>query len=99
MRHLMVGLKLNKRKDLEETISSFEKQGWSVAAFGTTFGGKRLVLVDNGKRYEHEIVSASWKSLSEMAETVAEKEKEGWEVSAIGECFGSNLLILKREIA
>jgi len=97
MRHMMVATKLNKRKLFEDTIRAFEKDGWSVAAFGTTFGGKRLVLIDNGRRYEHDIVSASWKSFEKMAETISQREKEGWQVTAIGECFGSNLLILKRE--
>jgi len=93
----MVEQKLNSRKHLENSIRDHEENGWSVAAFGTTFGGKRLVLVDNGRQYEHEIISASWKSFEKMAQTISEKERDGWQVAAIGECFGSNLLILKRE--
>ena len=98
MKHKMVAGRLRTRDALTETIREHEADGWSVAALGTTFGGERMVLVDDGNRYQHDIVCASWKSPEKMAATIAKKESEGWQVCAIGECFGCNLLILKRKL-
>ena len=83
---------------LKKVVEKREKEGWSVAALSEITGSNVLILVDNGKKYEHEIIQIFWSLRGKISEIIADRQKSGWFVATIGSCLGSSLMILKREV-
>jgi len=81
---------------LKKVIETKEQEGWSVVALGEISGSNVLILVDDGRKYEHEIIQIFWSLRGKIAEILAEKQKSGWYVATVGNCLGSSLMIIKR---
>ncbi len=98
MRHMMIPASWKSAGTLKKVVEKREKEGWSVAALGEISGSNVLVLVDNGKKYEHEIVQIFWSLRGKVSEIIADRQKAGWYVATLGGCLGSSIMVLKREI-
>jgi hypothetical protein len=97
MEHKVVKTTWKSTDALKKEIAAHEAEQWSVAAMGEVFGANLLVLVRDGKRYDHDVTSVMFKTSERVIELLNEKQKKGWQACAIGECFGGVLLIAKRE--
>lgn len=98
MRHMMIPASWKSAGALKKVIETREKEGWSVAALGEISGSNVLIMVDDGKHYEHEIIQIFWSLRGKIAQILAEKQKSGWFVATIGNCLGSSMMIIKRVI-
>ncbi len=98
MEHKLIPATWKSREGLEKVIRDGEADGWSVAALGEVMGGTLLVVIRDGKLYEHQIMSVMTKTGNKVGEILAEKNPEAWQVCALGECFGGVIMIMKREL-
>lgn len=96
MKHLMIPASFKSAAAMRKTIETREKENWSVAALGDISGANTLIFVDDGHRYEHEVIQIFWSLRSKVKDIIAEKQEEGWEVATVGACLGSTLMILRR---
>jgi len=83
---------------MKKTIENSEKKNWNVVALGDISGGNTLILVNDGHRYEHEIIQIFWSLRGKISDIIAEKQEEGWVVATLGACLGSTILVIKRRI-
>ncbi len=98
MRHLIVPATWKSAGALKKLIEEKERDGWSVSALGEVGGGNVLIMVDDGRVYQHDIIQVFWSLRGKIAEIIGRKQKEGWMVATVGSCLGSSLMILKREV-
>ena len=98
MKHLMIPASWKSAAAMKKTVESREKQGWHVAALADVSGANMLIMVDDGDKYEHEIIQVFWSLKGKVSDIIVEKEKEDWIVATLGACLGSSLLIIKRKI-
>ncbi len=99
MKHLLVPASWKSATSMRKTIAEKEQENWSVVALGDISGANTLILVDDGKRYEHEVIQIFWSLRGRVKDIIAEKQKDGWMVATLGACLGSTLMILKRPIS
>ncbi len=83
---------------MKKTIENSEKMNWNVVALGDISGTNMLILVNDGYRYEHEIIQIFWSLKGKVSDIIAEKQKDGWEVATLGACLGSTILVIKRRV-
>ncbi|MFO8184747.1 MAG: hypothetical protein R6U39_11340 [Candidatus Aegiribacteria sp.] len=96
MKHLMIPASWKSAAAMRKTIESRENENWSVVALGDISGANTLILANDGRRYEHEVIQIFWRLRGNVKDIIAEKQQEGWKVATVGACLGSTLLILKR---
>lgn len=98
MRHMMIPASWKSAGALKKVIETKEQEGWSVAALGEISGSNVLIMVDDGRKYEHEIIQIFWSLRGKIAEILAEKQKTGWFVATVGNCLGSSMMVIKRVV-
>lgn len=98
MKHMMIPASWKSASAMRKTIETREQEKWSVVALGDVSGVNTLILVDDGFRYEHEVIQIFWSLKGKVNDIISEKQDEGWVVATLGACLGSTLLIMKRRL-
>lgn len=100
MEHRLVQATWKSKSALASMLVREQKEGWTVGALGSVFGGTVLVMIrDGSRRYEHNVIQLFWRLRGNLWQMIQEQQKKGWEVCAIGDCLGSAVVILRRLVS